>query len=100
LLGIQTQEELARSPFLGPLWEGFVASEIVKHQLNAGRRRELYCFRDQQGLEIDFVVPARGGRLLLIEARASQTALPRMADSLVRLLKTTGARMRPTGYLV
>jgi len=85
LLGIETQPELERSPFLGALFEGFVASEIVKAQLNAGRRRELYYFRDQQGLEVDFVVPWRGGGLRLIEAKASRTVTPSMAGPMRRL---------------
>lgn len=84
-LGIESERDLVRSPFLGPLFEGFVASEIVKRQVNSGRRREIYYFRDQQGLEVDFVVPRRGGRLLLLEAKASRTVRPNMADSLVRL---------------
>ena len=42
LLNINSERELSRSPFLGPLFEGFVASEIVKHQLNEGRRKEIY----------------------------------------------------------
>lgn len=85
LLGIESEPELARSAFLGPLFEGFVASEIVKRQVNAGRRREIYYFRDQQGLEVDFVVPIRGGRLLLLEAKASRTVRPDMAEGLLRL---------------
>ena len=84
-LGIETEQELVRSAFLGPLFEGFVASEIVKRQLNAGRRREIYYFRDQQGLEVDFLVPIRGGRLLMLEAKASRTVRPDMADNLLRL---------------
>ncbi len=36
LLGIESEAELSRSPFLGALFEGFVASEIVKAQANAG----------------------------------------------------------------
>ena len=84
-LGIESEQDLVRSAFLGPLFEGFVASEIVKRQVNAGRRREIYYFRDQQGLEVDFVVPIRGGRLLLLEAKASRTVRPEMADGLVRL---------------
>ena len=36
LLGIETAAELAKSPFLGALFEGFMASEIVKAQVNAG----------------------------------------------------------------
>jgi predicted AAA+ superfamily ATPase len=50
LLGIETEEELKKSPFRGAIFEGFIASEIVKAQVHAGRRRELYYFRDQQGL--------------------------------------------------
>jgi len=79
LLGIETEVELAKSPFLGALFEGFLAGEIVKAQVNAGRRRELYYFRDQQGLEVDFVVPARGGGACLVEAKASVTVMPGMA---------------------
>src|SRR5581483_4913337 len=72
LLGIDTATELEKSPFLGALFEGFIASEIVKAQLNAGRRRELYYFRDQQGLEVDFLAPGRGGAVRLVEVKASR----------------------------
>ena len=85
LLNIDSERGLSRSPFLGPLFEGFVASEIVKHQLNEGRRKEIYYFRDHQGLEIDFVVPTSDRALTLIEAKASRTVTPAMAESLVRL---------------
>ncbi len=90
LLGIETEQQLDRSPFLGPLFEGFVASEIVKGQLNAGRRRELYHFRDQQGLEVDFVVPGGEGRVVLVEAKATRTPRPDMAKGLERLAAVVG----------
>src|SRR6267154_5285471 len=48
LLGIDTTAELDRSPFLGALFEGFIAAEILKSQVKLGRRKELYYFRDQQ----------------------------------------------------
>ena len=51
LLGITPEAELQRSPFWGQLFEGFVAAEILKNQVNQGGRKELYYFRDQQGLE-------------------------------------------------
>ena len=79
LLGIETPAELEKSPFLGALFEGFVAAEIVKAQVNAGRRRELYYFRDQQGLEVDFVVPGSGGGMRLLEVKATRTPTPAMA---------------------
>jgi hypothetical protein len=85
LLGIETEAELGKSPFLGALFEGFIAAEIVKAQVNGGRRRELYYFRDQQGLEVDFVMPARGGGVYLIEAKASATVTPGMAAPMQRL---------------
>ncbi|MBI4950525.1 MAG: ATP-binding protein [Myxococcales bacterium] len=85
LLGIRSDAELRRSPFLGALFEGFVAAEIVKAQVHAGRRRELYYFRDQQGLEVDFVVPRPGGGLRLVEAKASRTVTPSMAEPMRRL---------------
>lgn len=85
LLGVDSPRDLERSPFLGPVFEGFVASEIVKAQLGAGRRRELYYFRDQQGLEVDLVVPRGAAEIDLIEAKASRTVVPAMAGSLLRL---------------
>jgi predicted AAA+ superfamily ATPase len=85
LLGIESEAELRRSPFLGAVFEGFLAAEIVKVQVHAGRRRELYYFRDQQGLEVDFVVPGPEGRVLLVEAKAGRTVRPEMAAPLRRL---------------
>ncbi len=85
LLAIESEAMLERSPFLGPLFENFVATEIVKHQLNHGRARNLYYFRDQQGLEVNFVVPAGDRRLLLIEAKASRTVRPDLAKPIQRL---------------
>jgi len=85
LLNIHSEVELRRSPFLGALFEGFVASEIVKHQLNHGRRRELYYFRDHQGLEVDLVIPSGNRVLSLVDAKASRSITPAMADPLVKL---------------
>ena len=40
LLGLTSAAELERSPFLGALFEGFVAAEILKSQSNRGTRKE------------------------------------------------------------
>jgi predicted AAA+ superfamily ATPase len=92
LLGIETERELERSPFLGPVFEGFVAAEVIKHQVNRGRGRGLYYFRDQQGLEVDFVIDLGGGRLAVAEAKATRTPLPRMAEPLLRLGRSVSGR--------
>ena len=90
LLGIDSARALSRSPFLGALFEVFVASEIVKQQSNLGRRRELYFFRDQRGLEVDFIVPAGAQGLVLIEAKASRTVYPDAARSALSLAQSIG----------
>ncbi|MEK7406286.1 MAG: ATP-binding protein [Acidobacteriota bacterium] len=97
LLGIQSSTELERSPFLGALFEGFVAAEILKSQINAGGRKELYYFRDQQGLEVDFLLPRRDGELWMIECKAAKTVQPAMAAPLLSLRR---AMSRPAGRLL
>jgi hypothetical protein len=92
LLGIMSQSELERSPFLGPLFEGFVASEILKSQVNRGERKELYFFRDQQGLEVDFLLPRPNAGLWPVEAKASKTVTPAMAAPLLSLRQVLGNR--------
>lgn len=92
LLGIQSQAELERSPFLGPIFEGFVAAEILKSQVNRGRRKELYSFRDQQGLEVDFLVPRPNARFWAVEVKASKTVQTSMAGPLMKLSRAAGNR--------
>lgn len=94
LLGLRSRAELERSPFLGALWEGFVAAELIKQQVNAGGKPELYHFRDEQGLEVDFVLPVRDGTLRLVEAKAGRTPSPVMARSLQALAKATGRSIK------
>ncbi len=96
LLGIDSAPELERSPFLGAIFEGFVASEIVKSQVHRGRRPELYFFRDAQGLEVDFLLPGRSGSISLIECKASHTVTPAMAAPMRRLHEALQSR-RPKG---
>jgi predicted AAA+ superfamily ATPase len=97
LLGVTSSAELERSPFLGALFEGFVAAEILKSQANQGMRKELYYFRDQQGLEVDFLVPRPNSSLWLIEAKARKTVQPSMANPLLALRR---ALLKRSGRLI
>ena len=92
LLGITSEAELQRSPFLGQLYEGFVAAEILKSQVNQGGRKELYYFRDHQGLEVDFLLPRPNAGLWLIECKAGKTVRPAMAAPLLALRRTMEKR--------
>jgi uncharacterized protein len=102
LLGIESDLQLQRSPFLGPIFEGFVASEIVKSQINAGKRNELYYFRDQQGLEVDFLAPIGKLGMTLIEAKATRTPITDMAKPIQSLRRAWSSSTTPipSGILV
>ena len=52
----------------------------------------MYYFRDQQGLEVDFLVPRSGAGVWLIEARAGKTVYPAMAASLLALRRALGKK--------
>jgi len=60
------------------------AAEILKSQTGLGMRKELYHFRDQQGLEVVLVPMARAG-LWLIEAKVGKTVRPAIAAPLISL---------------
>lgn len=90
LLGIRSAAELAASPFAGPIFEGFVVSEIVKAQQADGREGEVYYFRDEQGLEVDIVLSPREGCAVLAECKGSATATPDMAAPMRRLAAALG----------
>lgn len=98
LLGLETRRQLELSPFLGALFEGFIASEIVKNQTQRGRRKELYYFRDERGLEVDFVVPSPGGALTLVEAKTTHTPQPSLAAGLTNLLNAAHKELK--GHVV
>jgi predicted AAA+ superfamily ATPase len=100
LLGIRSQAELERSPFLGALFEGFVAAEILKSQVNRGARKELYHFRDQQGLEVDFLFPDPHGKVWFVECKASKTVHTRMAGPLTSLSRSTHGAVSPRCVIV
>ena len=61
-------------------------------QVNAGLRKELYYFRDQQGLEVDFLVPRPNVGLWLIEAKAGKAVHPGMAAPLLSLQRALGKK--------
>lgn len=91
LLGLRDAGAVDASPFKGPLFEGAVAAEILKAQVNAGARRELYGFRDERGFEIDFVVPRQNGRVALVEVKSARTVTPSDAAPLKKLDVPAGA---------
>lgn len=72
LLGIRTPEELRLHPLRGAIMESWVCAEIMKAQLNAGRRPRLFFFRDAHGLEVDVIVE-QGSQLTGVEVKSGAT---------------------------
>lgn len=72
LLDITHERQLATHPLRGALFETFVASEILKHRLNAGQPSQLWYFRDNAGHGVDLLIEA-GPRVIPVEIQAGQT---------------------------
>jgi predicted AAA+ superfamily ATPase len=73
LLNIHSREVLEKSLHLGHIWENFVLTEYVKEGLEAGKN--MFYFRDTNGVEIDFVIE-REGEVFLVEAKHSERSDP------------------------
>lgn len=69
LLNINSLKALNNSLYLGNLWENFVFTEFVKEGYMIGKN--IFFFRDQNGVEIDFVIE-KDGKIFLVEAKASE----------------------------
>jgi predicted AAA+ superfamily ATPase len=70
LLGIVDRTSWQKHPLRGQVWENLVFGELVK-TLGAIPGRHLFFYRDQNGVEIDFIWD-RGPELVLIEAKATE----------------------------
>lgn len=84
LLGLRSAEQLRTHPLRGPLFESWVASEIVKQRANVGERGGLYFYRDKHGVEADLIVERPGG-LTVVEIKAGQTVTGDMLSSARRI---------------
>lgn len=72
LLNIRNTHELKQHFAHGSIFENFVINEIVKSQLNKGKRPNVYFLRDAKGHEIDCVIPSHSA-VAYYEIKASAT---------------------------
>lgn len=72
LLGVQSVDELQRSPHKGDIIETFVYSELLKHISYSASRPRIYHYRTNDKKEIDFIIE-RGDKIFAIEVKSSQT---------------------------
>jgi len=73
LLNIDSLKTFENSPHCGNLWENFVFTEYLKEGFISGKN--IFYFRDQNGVEIDFIVEKKG-KTFLVEAKNSERPNP------------------------
>jgi predicted AAA+ superfamily ATPase len=83
----------------GQLFEGAVVAEIFKVYALLGKRPDLYFWRSQDGLEVDFVLRLPSG-LLPIEVQLTATPTQKHADNLTRFRTLASRDAAPEGVLV
>lgn len=76
LLSIRSIIELRRHFAYGSIFENFVINEIMKSQLNSGKRAQIYFLRDSRGHEIDCIIPVDSSSQRYYEIKSGATFNP------------------------
>ena len=72
LLGISSTEQIDTHFLFGALFENFIISELLKSRFHAGKRSNLYFWRNHKGVEIDLIIE-QADSLIPVEIKSSQT---------------------------
>lgn len=72
LSGLESEEQLAKSPLLGALFETLCYNQLRTSYENRGLRKKIYYFRTRDGVEIDFVVEKGPNNLECYECKWSE----------------------------
>ena len=81
LLGLHTDDELSRSPFLGHIFENMVIMETIKRLSALPIRPKPYFFRTLKGVEVDLLLET-GGEIDAYEIKWTQSPDKSMISSL------------------
>lgn len=71
-----TPETLMNGAMAGSIYETFIVSEILKSYCNAGKKPDLYFFRNTDGQEVDLVF-YRDGKLFPVEIKKTSSPNPK-----------------------
>ena len=72
LLDIEDPDHIKNHPLKGAIFETFVSGEILKSRINAGKKSNLYYFRDNVGNEVDLILDY-GTNVLPVEIKLGKT---------------------------
>ncbi len=97
LLSIHSSEQVLSHYNRGALFENLVISELIKNSYNAGRKHNLYFWRDKNGNEIDILMEyAR--HIVPVEIKSGKTVSRDYFTGLNYWKKISGSNQ--AGYLV
>ncbi len=99
LLGIRTPEQLRSHPLRGPIFETWVASEIIKHRSNSGETAGLSFYRDRNGAEADIIIERSSG-ITLVDAKSTATASSSLFSGVRRVHKHLSKLPRPSDIAI
>ncbi len=78
---------------IGPLFEAFVASELLKQSSWTEQPFQLFHFRDRNGLEVDLLAELEDGRVIAFEIKASSSYRASQFTGLAALRDKLGDRL-------
>ncbi|MEX2583926.1 MAG: ATP-binding protein [Gemmatimonadota bacterium] len=81
LLGIRSPTQLREHPLRGPIFESWVAAEVLKARLHRKRSADLYHLRETRGIELDLIVEAEE-RVMGVEMKSGATVARDFFDAL------------------
>jgi len=91
LLGLN--RAFASGPFGGALWETFIFAELRKRHARTGGRREIFFYRDNQSLEVDFILT--GAEPVALEVKAASEVRTDRLNNLRRFENLANASGNP-----
>jgi hypothetical protein len=91
LLGLHSADELARSPFLGHVFENMVIMEAIKRLSPVPGKAVPYFYRTQKGVEVDLLLES-GGKIDAYEIKWTQSPDRSLVSSLHALSEEQDVR--------
>ncbi|NCA86920.1 MAG: ATP-binding protein [Clostridia bacterium] len=65
LMGIENMETLAIHAFRGAIFENLIYNELLKSRLNEGKNPDIWFWRNNHGVEIDFIIEEENKQIVI-----------------------------------
>ncbi len=98
LLGIEEVSQIGRDPLKGVLFENMIVAEFLKKRYNAGLDHNGYFFRDNNGLEVDYLAVNRD-QINAFEIKSAATYQPGFKKSIEQISKIEGLNITSKNIL-